>query len=199
MEYLGQAGEVRPSLAAGTGARHGPRFAAAARAAYSCRMDNYSAADHGMSPVIFDAVLHPYRSLGRRGFALLMAAVALVGFAGGIAFVYLGAWPITGFGLVELGLFYVMFELSYRSARLFERVRLTRDELTVERHEPNGEVTRWRFQTYWLRVAMDDPPSHGSQLILSSHGRHLTIGSFLTPPERADFARSLKSALARLR
>jgi uncharacterized membrane protein len=151
------------------------------------------------APVIFDAVLHPYRSLSRRGFLLLMLLVALVGFAGGIAFVYLGAWPITGFGLLELALFYVMFELSYRSARQFERVRLTRDELVVERHEANGEIRRWRFQTYWLRVIIDEPESHGSQLMLSSHGRQLTIGSFLTAPERADFARSLQAALAGLR
>lgn len=158
-----------------------------------------SAHGNAEAPVIFDAVLHPYRSLSRRGFLLLMLLVALVGFAGGIAFVYLGAWPVTGFGLLELALFYVMFELSYRSARLFERVRLTEDELVVERHETNGEIRRWRFQTYWLRVVFDEPPSHGSQLTLSSHGRQLTIGSFLTAPERADFARSLQAALAALR
>ena len=35
--------------------------------------------------------------------------------------------------------------------------------------------------------------------MLSSHGRQLTIGSFLTAPERADFARSLQAALAGLR
>jgi len=162
-------------------------------------MDSHPEPGAPDAPVVFDAVLHPYRSLGRRGFLLLMSAVALVGFAGGIAFVYLGAWPITGFGLLELGLFYVMFELSYRSARLFERVRLTRDELTVERHEANGEIMHWRFQTYWLRVMIDEPLSHGSQLTLSSHGRNLTIGSFLTAPERADLAQSLKAALAALR
>lgn len=149
--------------------------------------------------MIFDAVLHPYRSLSRRGFLLLMLLVALVGFGGGIAFVYLGAWPIAGFGVLELGLFYVMFELSYRSARLFERVRLTRDELVVERHEASGEIRRWRFQTYWLRIAFDEAAPRGSQLTLTSHGRQLTIGSFLTEPERADFARSLQAALAGLR
>jgi uncharacterized membrane protein len=162
-------------------------------------MDRLPPNDAAESPVILDAVLHPYRSLSRRGFVMLMTAVALVGFAGGVAFVYLGAWPITGFGVVELGLFYAMFRLNYRSAKLFERVRLTRDELTVERHDANGDVRHWRFQTYWLRVAMDDPPEHHSQLILSSHGKQLTIGSFLIAHERADFARALKAALAGLR
>jgi len=151
------------------------------------------------NPVLLDAILHPYRSLSRRGFAILMTAVALVGFTGGVAFVYLGAWPIAGFGIVELGLFYVMFRLSYRSAKLFERVRLTRHELTIERHEANGKIRQWQFQTYWLRVAMDDPPASNSQLTLSSHGRQLVIGSFLTADERADFARVLKTALADLR
>ena len=162
-------------------------------------MDRVPPSEAADNPVILDAVLHPYRSLSRRGFVMLMSAVALVGFAGGVAFVYLGAWPITGFGMVELGLFYAMFRLNYRSAKLFERVRLTRDELTVERHEANGKVRHWRFQTYWLRVATDDPPEHHSQLTLSSHGKQIAIGSFLTAHERADFARALKAALAGLR
>jgi uncharacterized membrane protein len=160
------------------------------------RLPSHEPVENG---IILDAVLHPYRSLSRRGFVILMTAVALVGFAGGVAFVYLGAWPITGFGIVELGLFYAMFRLNYRSAKLYERVRLTRNELFVERHEANGKVKHWRFQTYWLRVAMDDPPAPDSQLTLSSHGRQLTIGSFLTAGERADFARALRAALADLR
>jgi uncharacterized membrane protein len=150
-------------------------------------------------PVIFDALLRPHRSLSRRGFFVLMSAVALVGFAGGLAFAYIGAWPVSGFGMVELGLFYAMFRLSYRGARLFERVRLTRSELLVSRHEANGQVRQWRFQPYWLRVAMDDPPAHDSQLVLSSHGRTLAIGAFLTADERIGFARTLNGALARLR
>jgi uncharacterized membrane protein len=42
---------------------------------------------------------------------------------------------------------------------------------------------------------MDDPPEHGSQLTLWSHGKFLRIGQFLAPEERARFARTLKAAL----
>ncbi|HET8726317.1 MAG TPA: DUF2244 domain-containing protein, partial [Alphaproteobacteria bacterium] len=52
---------------------------------------------------------------------------------------------------------------------------------------------------YWLRVSMDDPPGHESQVILSSHGQSLVVGAFLTPEERLDFARALRSALDRLK
>jgi uncharacterized membrane protein len=42
---------------------------------------------------------------------------------------------------------------------------------------------------------MDDPPEHHSQLVLSSHGRSLTVGSFLSPSERFDLAEALRRAL----
>lgn len=148
------------------------------------------------APLAFDAVLTPHRSLSKLGFALLMGAVGLAGFATGIAFLLMGAWPVFGFCGVEIGLFYLFFRLNYRSARAFERVTLSAALLTVERHDAHGRVCRWAFQPYWVRVGMDDPPRHESRLTLSSHGRTLTIGGFLSPEERLDFARALRKALA---
>jgi uncharacterized membrane protein len=45
---------------------------------------------------------------------------------------------------------------------------------------------------------MDDPPEHESQVTLSSHGQTLTVGSFLSPEERLDFAKALREALGRV-
>jgi uncharacterized membrane protein len=42
---------------------------------------------------------------------------------------------------------------------------------------------------------MDEPPRHDSRLTLASHGRSLAIGAFLTPEERLEVARSLRSAI----
>ena len=147
----------------------------------------------------FDAVLSPHRSLSPAGFAILMAAVIGVAFFGGIVFLLRGAWPVTGFGILEVGLFYLMFRLNYRSARMYERVRLTDEALEIERHEVGGRVRRWSFQPYWLRVDMADPPETDSRLTLSSHGRSLSIGAFLSPEERLEFAIALRRELARLR
>lgn len=149
--------------------------------------------------MLFDALLTPYRSLSPTGFAILMSAIGLVGFAAGLAFYLIGAWPIIGFGGVEFGLFYVMFRLNYRSARISERVRLTPSALTVERRSLKGEVQSWSFPAYWLRVELAEPTEPDSPLLLSSHGRSLAIGRFLPPGERRDFANALRAALATAR
>ncbi len=74
-------------------------------------------------------------------------------------------------------------------------MRLCERALTVERILADGRRQSWRFEPYWLRVAMDDPPRPESELTLSSHGRSLAIGAFLTPAERLGLARALEAAL----
>lgn len=148
---------------------------------------------------LFDAVLTPHRSLGPVGFWLLMGVVAAVNIGLGVSFMLQGAWPIFAFCGLDVVALYAMFQLNYRAARMHERVRLLPGELIVERHDVGGDVQRWSFQPFWLRILMDDPPEHGSQLVLSSHGRTLAIGSFLSPGERLDLAKALQQALRKLR
>ncbi len=148
---------------------------------------------------LFDAVLDPHRSLSRTGFVVLMAGVGVASFVLGFAFLLRGAWPVFAFFGLDVVLVYLAFRLNYRSGRLIERLRLTPRTLEVQRITPSGRVTRWRFQPYWLRVELEAPEDHHSRLTLRSHGRALTIGSFLSPDERASLCAALKVALARCR
>ena len=150
-------------------------------------------------PVFFDAVLHPNCSLSRNSFVILMVAVAAIGLTIGGLFLLSGAWPIFGLYGVDVVLVYWAFRVNYRDARRYEKVRLTADELVVESGGPSRPSKVWSFQPYWLTVSMDDPPQHHSQLTLSSHGRSLIVGSFLSPDERHEFAGALKAALERAR
>ena len=149
--------------------------------------------------VLFQALLHPHRSLSPRGFYILMGAVAAVSFTVGGFFFAAGAWPVVGFYGLDMLVVYLFLRANYRSALVYERVRLTEEQLTVERGDHRGLTATYRFQPYWLQVTMDDPPEHHSQLVLSSHGRSLVVGAFLPPEERADFARALNRALGRAR
>ena len=62
-----------------------------------------------------------------------------------------------------------------------------------------GVAREWRFEPYWVRVLMDDPPRRDSWLTLASHGLSLRVGTFLTPEERLDLARALRAALREYR
>ncbi|CAN0204076.1 unnamed protein product [Discosporangium mesarthrocarpum] len=153
----------------------------------------------GEQTYLFDAILQPNTSLQPKGFMLLMVAIASVSFVAGMIFMLAGAWPVMGFFGLDVALIYLAFRTNYRWARMYETVRLTSDSLVVERVSPSGKVQRWRFQPYWLRVNIDQPGSHDSQLVLSSHGKRLRIGAFLAPDERVELAGALKDALAKLR
>ncbi len=148
---------------------------------------------------LFDAVLRPNASLGRRGFLLLMTGFGAVSLGAGLVFASRGAWPVTGFFGLDAALLYVLFRANRRAARLREIVRLSDSALTVERVAPSGRSARWRFQPRWLRVECRDESHRREALVLSSHGRSLVIGAFLAPEERRDLARALNDALARWR
>lgn len=149
--------------------------------------------------VLFDALLRPNRSLGPRGFLILMSVLGGLSFAAGIAFMAVGAWPVLGFFGLDILAVYIAFRLNYRAGRGYEAVRLTEGQLSLLRVDWRGQSRRLEFQPYWLRVEIDEPVTPGSQIALASHGRRTIIGSFLSPAERADFAAALRAALAELR
>jgi uncharacterized membrane protein len=148
---------------------------------------------------LFDARLLPHRSLPRRGFALLMVALAIGLGAVGFGFWSLGAWPVAGFCGLEVLLVWGAFELNYRAARVHETVRLDDEALVVTRVDARGGVTAWRFEPGWVRVELERAGEENSRLVLSSHGRRLAVGAFLTPGERLEVAEALRHALARWR
>jgi uncharacterized membrane protein len=148
------------------------------------------------SPARFSAVLTPHRSLGPKGFMVLMAAVCIVSFATGLFFFLLGAWPVIGFMGLDVALIYVAFQLNFRALKLYETVDLTQDALTVTRVAPSGKSQSWRFNPYWVRLNLEPRLGRSSELSLASHGKRLVFASFLSDAERENFASALSSALA---
>ena len=148
--------------------------------------------------VFLDAVLRPHRSLPARGFFLLMGVLAGASLVVGTTCILVGAWPVFGFFGLDIGLVYIAFRVSYRSARLTESVRLTDRCLTVERVSIRGERRHWQFEPFWLRVVLEERNETGT-LTLVTHGKAVVVGSFLAPAERRSFAALLQGALARWR
>jgi len=148
---------------------------------------------------LFSAVLTPHRSLGPKGFIVLMCAISAVSFSTGLLFFLLGAWPVPGFMGLDVLLVYIAFKLNFRALRVYETVDLNPEVLTVTRVAPNGRSQSWSFNPYWVRLSLNERVGRTSELSLASHGKRLVLGSFLTDPEREDFAASLAAALRETR
>jgi uncharacterized membrane protein len=148
-------------------------------------------------PLLFTATLLPHRSLSRKSFAILMVAISAVSFVSGVIFVAMGAWPVTGFFGLDVLLCYAAFRLNYRAGRLCEKIDLAEQELRVTRLFPSGKAESWSFNPYWVRLDHRQEENTPGELSLSSHGRTLIFGAFLSPGEKESLAAALGAALAR--
>jgi uncharacterized membrane protein len=144
----------------------------------------------------FDVILHPHRSLSERGFLLLMLFISLLSFVAGLAFYLMGAWPVVGFFGLDLVAIYWAFKLNYRAALLSETIRLVDNALIVTRNNPRTACQEWRFQPYWVRVLLEEVNEYEGHMVLTSHGRRLTVGDFLSFEEKARLAAALRQALS---
>lgn len=149
--------------------------------------------------ILLDAVLRPSPPLKPKTLATILGVVLAINLGFALFFALKGAWPIAPFLGLDVGLLAWAFRASTHAARREERVTLTPERLLVERRPVRGPARAWTFNPYWVRVEMDEPHEHWSQLTLWSHGKFLRIGQFLAPDERARFAAVLKGALRRAR
>ncbi|MBC6406293.1 MAG: DUF2244 domain-containing protein [Rhodospirillales bacterium] len=143
----------------------------------------------------FDAILTPHRSLGPCGFLLLMTAVGLLSFGVGLVFFLAGAWPVLGFFGLDILVIYLTFRVNYRRARQYERVRVSPQQIRIDKVSHHGRRRTFVFKPYFVQVLMEQPVEPDTPLFLASHGQQLRLGSFLYAEERLDFARTLRTAL----
>ena len=165
---------------------------------YSAAMEHQAQQQPAERPV-FEALLYPHRSLGRKGYAILIAGTAAIVFLYGMVFLVIGAWPIFGFLGGEWLLFWFLFRKNHRGDDRAERIRLYADHLLFERFDRRGNHVVERLQPYWLNVILERADEPENALYLRSHGRSIAIGDFLSPDERRDLARELKDVLDRQR
>jgi uncharacterized membrane protein len=150
--------------------------------------------------IIFSATLRPHRSLGRRGFVLLMAAIATLWFLTGLYFWSLGAWPVLGFFGLDFCLVLLLFKLNYRAARAYEEVEVSRAALVIRKVSAGGKAQELRFNPQWARLELHRSEDEGvTRIVVRTRGERVAVGSFLNPDDRTSFARAFGAALAEAR
>jgi uncharacterized membrane protein len=151
------------------------------------------------APQTFKAVLTPHRSLGSTGFVLMMAAIGVVSFIAGMAFLMMGAWPVMGFFGLDVLLIYWAFRQNYRDGRSAETIEVTTDKVIFTRIDPAGNETTVDFNTYWVRLALDERSDGRSHLSFVMREEKTRIADFLSDGERREFADVLASELSAAR
>lgn len=148
----------------------------------------------------FEEILFPQRSLGKKGFRILMTVIFVLSAAIGIMFYTIGAWPITGFFGLDALLIYWAFQIHYEHGKAAEIIKLTGDKLTITRIDHKGKRQDFEYNSYWVSVTMACPPNVpkniGETFIQArSHGKGTFFGTYLTQEKRIELMRALKQAL----
>ena len=149
-------------------------------------------------PDNFDLVLRPNMSLSRRGFFWLMVFFTAISVIVGGYFWSLGAWPVFGFFGLDVALLYGAFRLNYRYGKRYETLSMAEEKLVFSQVTALGAARQWEFDPYWVRVSLERFGAQGEDigaLILSSHGKYVSVGAFLAPEERESLAASLQATL----
>lgn len=149
--------------------------------------------------LLFDAHLRPHRSLGRAGFMIFMLLLVAISCTVGLIFLSVGAWPVLGFLGLDVLAVYGAFRWSYRKAKMYETIKLSKRHLEVRRVQPSGKWEQWDFSPYWVRFEFDNKNEENPQLVLSERQARVSVGTFLPNSERLDFGHAFQNALTHVK
>jgi uncharacterized membrane protein len=150
--------------------------------------------------VIFSATLVPHRSLNRRGFLTLMGGFVALWLAFGLCLWKVGGWPVVGFGGLDVLAIFIAFRLSYRSARAYEEVEVSRTAILVRKVMANGRAQEFSFNPQWVKLEVEEIEDEGVvRVALRARDRRVAVGVFLNPTDRRSFARAFGAALSAAR
>lgn len=116
----------------------------------------------------------------------------------GIAFLFLGAWPILPFvGLEIVALAYAFYYVNKHEAD-YESISIEGDSLLIE-HCVGQTVSQHEISPYWVKVLQHELANGELHLYLQSHGKEIEVGRYLTRKQRELLAKQLKQRTGTLR
>jgi uncharacterized membrane protein len=149
---------------------------------------------------LFSARLTPHRSIGERGYRVVIAVLAVAATVPLITFSSLGAWPIVGFLGLDMALIAWAMWAALNEGKRYEQVTLWRDQLELKQVDGNGKETLVRFNPSFVKLVVDrDYNERTTGLHLRTRDRDVVIGAFLNQDEKSSFAKAFGTALKRSR
>ncbi len=147
------------------------------------------------SGTLFEAVIIPHRSLSPRGLRILIAVICLLSGLLVLRFWFIGAWPVAGFSVVEIGIAIFLLRLNASRARASELVLLSEDTLRIVRTGRAGRREERVLPVGWLNVVLEEQPGRVPKLLLVARGLREEIAAALGEAEKRDLWSALREAL----
>lgn len=147
----------------------------------------------------FSVTARPNSVTGRPGLLISMAVLVPSCSITGLAFLFIGAWPVTLFMGLHILALLAAFAYVERHTSDFERLTLANDRLILDTHTPD-EDSHLEFNGHWVQVDLQAASvGGGNRLCLRSHGKEVPFGRLMSDDERLAVSRELRRRLARLR
>lgn len=141
-------------------------------------------------------VLRSDTSLSWRGNKIfLLIATAYAGVAG-VAFAWMGLWPILPFAGAEVGVLWAVTYWFKLHQQRREVLYLTEDEIVLQRGRTSAD-TEIRLPRYWTRLIVHQgrTDAYAKRLYLRCRGRDIEVGRALGPHDRDALADHLSMVL----
>ena len=152
-----------------------------------------------MDTVHFEAVITPHRSLGPRGFRVLVCAILLLSGIVTAGLCWLGAWPAVGINGAEIVFALLLLRWNARQGRACELLVLSDAGLRVVRTDVRGRRQERVLPAAWLRVLIEERQGRTPGLFLLARSARLEVAQALGEVEKRDLAAALRDALNRWR
>ena len=148
-------------------------------------------------PLLLDLKLRPHRSLKRAHFEKLCLFLVIICGLASIRFWIVGAWPVILFLVIDVFAIWLAFTINYRRGQVFETVQLSDTDLIIAHSDAHSNISTWRFEPYWVKVALTPHGADNNILLISLHDKVVSIGAFLLPNDRRNIALEIESAIER--
>jgi uncharacterized membrane protein len=147
----------------------------------------------------FTVTARPNSVSGKPGLLISMAILVPTALIVGLAFLMIGAWPVTLFMTLHILAVVVAFLYVEHHASDFERLTLADDRLILDSHTPD-EDKHLEFNGFWVQVDLQTSPAgRGNSLCFRFMGKEVPFGLLMSDDERLAVSLELHRRLARLR
>lgn len=141
-------------------------------------------------------LIRPNCSLSWSSTLAFFGVISLVSLSVALFLALMGAWPVLPFAGLELLALGSCLYYGACKAHCYEHISIDDREIVIARGR-RREHERYGFQRYWARVELQRPRRgwYSNRLRITSHGRAVEIGRYLTDEEREQLAESLRGML----